>query len=438
MAHFESTLSKVLCLSLAIALVSFSLVGLFAPPAFAATDGFSDQPIPVASYTSASADSYNVGLYVCMDTNSAASTPYSCSYTVFTSSSDPYYVFYSSNRIYIVTPSSGTRSYSWTGLMDTGRYFGSFNETSNWRFHSDTSLYFNYLNLSDPSNISVPSFPSLGDGLFAVRDYIDNPPSTVSGYPLNVNLPAGNVMFVDVRGLSDNRFRLLTDTPSGHSQSGFRNNQYWGFLSESPASFSLPLSGTSAVPWSGYGPRTLFGQYRSFEYGYNSFSNEDYLCVVNPLYPSDVPENQATNGSITVQVDSAVQYRIVSLSTSWSGGALFSESSDQSFTGDYDSDTDTWTSINDDTGQPGQPIVGGVTDTLGTPSTITDWLENIANSISGFFSGAIGAVTTLVNAARDFVSHLGSLYSWLPPPVYSVLTAAIILAITIGVIKVFL
>lgn len=284
-----------------------------------------------------------------------------------------------------------------------------------------------------------PFFASREDCFSALADVCENgiPPVT-EPRTLNLTLPAGNVAYIELPSSGSIPFSASTTSALDHSTPWTGSNQTWGFSSSLPnSSFTLPLSGTSPFSWSGSGRNTIFGTYRSWSYSAN-VSGSQYLVVCNPAFPTDTPENQAINGPITISVGSALQYKVYSLDTEWRNGALVGESSDTTFTGNWDDTSGTWTTTNDLTGEPDTPQAGGNNIASESSKNINDWLQSIANSISGFFNGAIGAVTTLVSSASDFVRSISGLYSWLPSPVYSVLISALIIAITIGVIKVFI
>lgn len=321
-------------------------------------------------------------------------------------------------------------------------------------FDSSTSLYYGQFQISGnaPTVISCPSYNSLADGLADVASI------SSGGTPAHiaVTLKPGYVGYFDISNLSNVSVTLGTSLFSGAKYPGFSTDQSIGTVLSLPSgSFSLPIAGTSSISWAGSGQKDLIGRYSSFSYShvYTSAGGSTYLVVVNPLSGSAPvlsslgASGSNRNGNITVLIDQCRGSKIYSLTESLSigSGSLDTESNGTSVNdGVYDPDTGSWDFTDPSTGLPEDPSslpVGGGNDPIiggNGGNTINEWLEDIANSIKSFFSGAIGAVTTLVSSGSDFIHSLSGLYAWLPGPVYSVLVSALILVITIGVIKVFI
>lgn len=271
----------------------------------------------------------------------------------------------------------------------------------------------------------------------ALNDIVNGFISPVESYSLNYSLPAGNVIFVELPQNVENSFIATTSSAIDHSNPWTSSNQTYGFFDSIPSAISAPLSGTQNFTWYGTGSNSVFGTFKSWRSSHDIQSGK-YLAIVNPAYPNDSPENQALNGSIGIYVDKAISFKVFQLNAGWTNGTIDNSSTGTIYDGSYDPDNQTWSTVDQTTGLPSNPISGGYNAGFSTDGmTIADWLENIAHQISGFFKGAIGAVTTLANAISQFAGTLQALYIWLPPAVQAILTSALILAITIGVIKVF-
>lgn len=356
-------------------------------------------------------------------------------YVAFDSS---YYV--SSLRMNAVTSSSSFST----------KYLSSTNSEYNLNYGGFGSVAY-----TDTSNI--PAFETVEDGLAAVRDWIDNSGggASVPGHFLG-SLAPGYVAYFDVSNLSNVSVRLSTTLYGGtHKYPGFSTSQAIGTSSSLPSgSFSLPITGTSSVNWQGSGQKDLLGRFSQFQYYYTvtSAGGSTYLVVVNPLSrnwsEATTAESSSAsnrNNNITIMIDQCRGYKTFSLTESVSilSGALPSASVDSngSTTSGYiDPDTGAWVGTDDQTGEAvafsDLPVGGG--NMPASAKSVFDFLQEIADSISNFFNGAIGAIGTLVSAGSDFIHSLSGLYAWLPAPVYAVLTSALILVITIGVIKVFI
>lgn len=322
-------------------------------------------------------------------------------------------------------------------------------------FDSSTSLYYcigpGNTKTNDTFDWFLPYYSTLSDGLLAVRDLIDNPPSSATVYNLNYSLPAGNVAYIKLDS-SATRAVLNTRMPVISYLFGSWPNvtQKYGFSSNLPNSnTTFPLSGWTTVDWSKAAPFNILGQ------SYNACdilplsSNTNYLIIYNPLYyyerdgGNGVESKFHDNGSIQIDIDGVTDIKVYGLTSSATIGphpsvddAITSVNDNNSWSGTYNPETNTieW---EDQNGDVSSPSVGG--GNIGSnPTTINDFLQNIANQISSFFTGAVGAVSTLISAASQFFQSLSGLYTWLPSPVYSVLISALIIAVTIGVIKVFI
>lgn len=269
-------------------------------------------------------------------------------------------------------------------------------------------------------------------------------PSPEAVQSINVSLPAGNILIADISNTGSNPYYL--ETTSGTSGAVVKpgmNNIQIGFTNTIPASFTVPNNSWDYPSWSGAGNASVLGTYnRQSTQGDFALSNTDalkYVIITNPMYPND---NNASanrlNSDLNITIDKVNSYVIYSLQTGYvSGNLIGTNDGSQYIDYEFDDETGEWVGTNQD-GDPASPVWGGQNDFENTPTTVNDWLENIAHQISSFFSGAIGAITTLSVAVKNFSSTLMALYVWLPSPVLSILSSAVMLAIVIGVIKVFI
>lgn len=420
----------------------------FCIPVFAysssSTNGldFSSQPLPVAQYSAASVQSVGVILIPSYSSN-----------IKIAASSDNVYCF-----AYKTTALNNTNKIVFASLQ-SGSY-GYYSQNSSNVSRAPLTLSNGSLYYSDPAyhpaesaanTWAIPTFPSVEAGLAAVLDWIENPPGpAVTPHELNYVLPAGNVLFVDIEGTDFNDYYLTMSTPSYFSvseSSGF--GTAIGYSGQLLTDFSLPITGTSVITWNGQGKANVAGKYNSWSYFHGASTGYKYLIIVNPFVDSSYdtqwsdygyPSSFRYNSSITVKVDQANSAKIFPLTTQFQyvdgQGSISDSGGSDPLDVSYDTDSESWVTT-DQNGLPSQPDLGGNT-AASSSNNVHDFLENIANQITGFFSGAINAITTLVNSGSRFISQLSTLYSWLPPPVYSVLCAALIICITVGVIKVFL
>lgn len=253
----------------------------------------------------------------------------------------------------------------------------------------------------------------------------------------NISISPGYALFIDIHGLSGVQGSLSTTTSKAFA-SPHTSNQTLSYQNALPSGNVSPQG--NGISWQGNGNKDLFGRYKSWSATLIP-NNYNYIAIYNPVHIDTYvdPEHEDFNGSISVHVNKAYSETtiLIPLNTELTGtGTVGTVTTEDQKPVVYDETTGTWIPTNQD-GTPYTPSPYG--DYMpSTVNSIHDWLQNIANLISGFFNGAIGAVTTLVGAGSAFINQLVSLYSWLPAPVYAVLSSALILVITIGVIKVFI
>lgn len=257
---------------------------------------------------------------------------------------------------------------------------------------------------------------------------------------LQYSLPPGNAIYIQVpQGAS---YTLKTRMPESVLGSNHYpgNNQAITLVQSLPSGGSAPTS--PLIPWQQDGALSVLGLSRNASYqGTNASAG--YLCIVNPLYYSGTangPYEFLSNGSIDISIDMQSGFVVYPLDSSLgftSGLGINVDTSilDTPYTGEVDLETGEiiW---QDSSGGSTAPTTGGG-NLVSTSETIFDFLRNIADEISTFLKGPIQAIQTVVAAIRQFLSSFTQLYMWLPAPVYNLITSALMIALTIGVIKIF-
>ena len=124
------------------------------------------------------------------------------------------------------------------------------------------NVSFNDIYISNDYADVLPQFDSYADGIAAVKDWIENPPAVGPGpQPLNISLPAGNAIYIDITGLSPSA-TLSTSTPNRYYSSPHSGNQTLSYTD------TIVSSGSSIpgnpISWQGSGNTDLLGRYRSW------------------------------------------------------------------------------------------------------------------------------------------------------------------------------
>lgn len=297
------------------------------------------------------------------------------------------------------------------------------------------SVYYCPFNSTAPDGASnVPYYDTLADALSA---FSSEPVTPIS---VEYSLPPGNIAFIEVP--SGAEYTLKTRMP----ESVLGTNHYPGNNQVLTLVNSLPTGGTAPstplIPWQQEGALSVLGLSRNAIYSATN-STAGYLCIVNPLYYSGTangPYEFLSNGSIDISIDKQSGIWVYPLDstlgfTSGLGVSVDTEIINEPFVGTVDPDTGviTWA---DSSGGATAPTTGGG-NLVSTSETIFDFLRNIADEISTFLKGPIQAIQTVVSAIRQFLNSFTQLYMWLPAPVYNLITSALMIALTIGVIKIF-
>lgn len=269
-----------------------------------------------------------------------------------------------------------------------------------------------------------------------------------SSRTISTTLVPGNAMWIQL-DTSQSTFSLSLSTDFYYytglfSGSWDGNTQSLGFASSFLANTSYPFAGMNVINWSKGDKTNLFGQTKTGVYTLTDQAIPSaWLCIYNPLYTGhmDSENNLDYNGNINITCSSVSSIRVVSLSAGvgainnqWD---MTSSPDGGTYSADIDEDGNiSW--INDQTGDPGDPQFGGNNWVSSVTDNFNSWLDSVVNGFFGIFTGTHHAIQTLVGYGSDFMSSLMSLYAWLPGAVFSVLQSALILIITIGVLKVLL
>lgn len=396
---------------------------------------FSNSSIPVvASWTESPSDGVYIGKY--NNGNTYAQALDSDCYCFFVNA------FY-----YVASPTQNART------LIFGAASAFVNPST---YSSDYQLYSTYFAPGTFTDVSIPLYSSLDSALSDLRDFIDNGgggSSSSDPYDLDYSLPPGNVAFIELTSDSSGLI-LTTDMPtlSNLFGSAWSNvSQMYGYSNSLPTSgTSFNTSGLSTIDWSKAAPFNVLGQSKNAAKILSVSTSNTYLVIYNPLYfyvrdgGNGAESSFLDNGYIRIRLNDVSNVKVFSLTSSAQIGpnastedAISSTVTSSGVTQTIDPDTGLpiWTDSDGNTVEA--PGVG--TGNIASSGTTTfSILQQIADTISNFFQGSVGAISNLIDNGSSFMSKLGTLYSWLPPPVYAVLTSALILVITIGVIKVFL
>lgn len=337
-----------------------------------------------------------------------------------------------------------------SALFSATQYGNASSVTNSSLGRSNSDYNFVYTDIGSSSSISLvdslPVFDSLNSGFSALRNFIDNGGSGGGDVLTNVNftLPSGNIAYVDLGETTYNQSRHYRATTTFNGLSNIFNSQFgsldkgtWGYSSSIPSSGSAIVTPSNRLGFVKTGSLNVLGQSSQGIWSQTSTATARYLVIYNPLIDGvDATDDSDYSLFYNVSIPDAVRVYVVPMSQGWNESGYYQDATPPKVGTPDENGNIVWT--DESGGAVSAPELGGYNTPTVHGRTINEWLEQIANDISRFFQGAVGAITTLVNAGSDFIGSLGGLYAWLPGPVYSVLISALIVAITIGVIKVFL
>lgn len=347
------------------------------------------------------------------------------------------------------------------------------NKYCNWAVSGSAGTAYVADNLAYPTVTSISSSIAIFPQNTAVTTVVDeffgwianpNPSPAVAS---SFTVPCGNVLYFKVDREQDVTFTAvmpvlssLLGTPTGAWNSGIQygpaaalptSGTTFPILSQDPINFAKTVSNQNLLGQTKNAISTkhcIAGQYYAL---YLPYHYGGWLALGSShVYPDGSTSGGIVGANVTVS-GSFAEIKVYPLTEKANGDLLtgsvtLDSGSDDGFASYFDgeiSDTGTVTWL-DQNGDISSPSVGGtsyVPEDVSTESII-DQIKNILSSIvseiKNLFSFGYEAVNTLVSLMHDFVGVFKQLYEWLPTEVYSALVSAIIVAITIGVFKVFL
>lgn len=316
-----------------------------------------------------------------------------------------------------------------------------------------------------PAYAIFPYGTSNADIASAFSEFLES--QNTPGVPSKFIVPCGNVLYFKVDREQDVTFTAvmpvlssLLGTPTGAWNSGIQygpaaslptSGTTFPILSQDPINFAKTVSNQNLLGQTKNAISTkhcIAGQYYAL---YLPYHYGGWLALGSShVYPDGSTSGGIVGANVTVS-GSFSEIKVFPLTEKANGDLLtgsvtLDSGSDDGFSSYFDgeiSETGTVTWL-DQNGDISSPSVGGtsyVPEDVSTESII-DQIKNILSSIvseiKNLFSFGYEAVNTLVGLMHDFVGVFKQLYEWLPTEVYSALVSAIIVAITIGVFKVFL
>lgn len=332
-----------------------------------------------------------------------------------------------------------------------------YNSTYNL-YYSDIAMYSanNQLLLSD-----IYSYSSRDDGLSAIRDYIDNPPSNLpnDGFDGLLTIPAGNVAYIRVNG-GDMELSAVMNSKSGLLMNGnsWGNNARIAYgVSDLPSSgTTFPLSSMSFIPWMKQAQgQDLLGRTKYAGYPKsNLLTSDNYIVIYNPASPSLSSKGfddgaDELNPTITAHFTKLVDYKTFPLTLSYNiqTNELTSDSI-SGYSDYYDGSPDSngnFTESPSNSSMPSEPVSGGTGGISDSSQSIIDYVRQIGNILSTFthnlielIQAPISHIGQIIDAGSGFMSALRGMYAWMPADIQGLVISALTVVIGIGVFKVFL
>lgn len=360
----------------------------------------------------------------------------------------PYYIYSNYDEVKLYTSSYNTNGATIYAISRTSASYIMFTQNAGEierlidTYSQEYNVYYSILELAGYLNVTNTEITQVNSLSEALELYGNGNGNGNGETNLSINLPSGNIAVIEMAGGS-NQVSISVPIGTGGNQTSPQtniNDIKIGSYSTKPSSVSSTMSGIEYPVWTGTGNPNIFGKYFSWKTSFdNAISGDKYLVVSNPLQVNTNIYDNAWSLTCTINVQNATNYWIVPTQTQYDGTTHSWEGIDsgEEYTGTYDESNGEWNLVDGD-GNPVTPNAGGNTTVNNFTGSVNDWLKHIAEEISSFFNGPINAIQTVAGAISQFASTLKALYIWLPGPVQSLLTSAIMLAITIGVIKVFI
>lgn len=288
----------------------------------------------------------------------------------------------------------------------------------------------------------LPQFTDAASAAQAFAEWDpDASPPTVSSF--QYSLPPGNVAYIEMSSQSTSAVSLFMQSP-------VKSNVFGADFKDANSTYeltnSLPTVGSQTagtlIPWVRSGKTDLLGRTYDATFGPIGPIATTYLAIVNPAYyDKELLGDPVENPNIVITAINVVGITVYPLEASIvfngsnNGIGVNSTIIGDPYVGDVDEDTGlvSWT---DPDGGTSAPPIGG-NNLIASGESFMDVIRNIATQISSFLDAPASAIRTVVNSIRDFLASFTELYTWLPSPVYNLITSALIIALTIGVIKIF-
>lgn len=302
--------------------------------------------------------------------------------------------------------------------------------------HQSGSVYYKeFTGATQDGYSNVPYFATLDDALSAFT----STPVTPSSF--SYSLPPGNVAYIEMS--TSSAIKLSMDFPELSNSFGTpfsKANSAFALVDSLPSVGSSVASGT-VIPWSKSGRLNLIGQTSEAFFGPIGPIATRYVAVINPSYYNHVlvTGTYEQNPPIQIEALNVLSIQVYPLQSAFTfnndTGQVSTTIAGGAYIGAVDSDTGDiyWT---DPDGGSSAPALGG-NNLPEAGNSIFDTLRNIASDFSEFLKGPVSAIRVVVSSIREFMGSFTQLYTWLPSPVYNLITSALMIALTIGVIKIF-
>ena len=307
------------------------------------------------------------------------------------------------------------------------------------------------------SNIDIPlysPFNSVREVEDDAYNVLTNPPQSavIPTNPTPFNLPAGNVAYV--RTLGSNKNITITGTWANRLTGAYgrmeNTNIMVAYDKDLPTDVTTyPLSGSVYPTFGKSGATNVTGQSHTASTTVDgSITISKYTVILNPYgYNLSNETGVPTDLNPTLQITGYFsEVKIYPLDSTYNlvNGDSFTADPDDALTSDNITTDGGDVTFQNNDGQTVTPNQGG-NNTISENETYVSVIAQIKNLISrlverieGTFDVGHSAIGTLVNAMHNFVGIFGQLYSWMPTEVYNVVISAIMIAVVIGVFKVFL
>lgn len=349
------------------------------------------------------------------------------------------YVFFAGTSLYFTTYSTGS------AVIDGSKHYRTVNVTSGdlqGQIDSKNIYFHSFDSLSDYATTSVPVYSSVSDAFNALKVLIEGEPEPeVPPSSFTYSLPPGNVAYIEMGSSSAIKLSMSFPELSNSFGTPFsKANSAYRLVDSLPTVGSSVSSGT-VIPWAKSGRLNLIGQTTEAVFGPIGPIATTYVAVINPSYYDHVlvTGTYRQNPPIQIEALNVLSIQVYPLQSDFTfnndTGEVTTTIAGDAYTGEVDSETGEiyWT---DPSGGSNAPSLGG-NNLPEAGNSIFDTLRNIASDFSEFLKGPISAVRVVVQAIGDFLGSFTQLYTWLPSPVYNLITSALMIALTIGVIKIF-